>query len=233
MSTSAAPVQTRWSLVLAAGADDAVGREALAWLCRQYWDVLQRHAARRGWREADDLVQDFLAHLIAHRTMAQADPARGRFRSWLLTCLDHFLVSRARAATAAKRGGGAPPVALQDGAAAPAVDDDREFTRDWALTLLARAEDRLAGEQRDAPRFAAYRPFLMAAADGAAYAAAGAPFGLGEGAVKVAVHRLRARLTALIREEIADSLAEDDPRSIDRELDLLITSLAERAAAGE
>lgn len=221
------PTATRWSIVLAAGAGGAVGREALAWLCRQYWDVLARHARRKGWDEAEDAIQDFFARLIERGAIAQADPARGRFRSWLLTSLDHFLANRAQAGGAMKRGGGRPDVVMpEDHPVEPGRAEDQAFIRDWALTLLAQAEDRLAREQQDDQRFALLRPFLMAAGDAAAYRKAGDALHLGEGAVKVAVHRLRARLTVLIREAIGDSLAEPDPRCIDHELDVLISALA-------
>jgi RNA polymerase sigma-70 factor (ECF subfamily) len=217
---------TRWSLVVAAGSGDAAGREALAWLCRQYWDPLRAHARRRGWRDDEDAIQDFLVDLIQRGAFAQADRERGRFRTWLLTCLDHFLAKRAEAAAAQKRGGGRVE-RLPDGdevAGASAT----AFDRDWAQAVLGLAEDRLAAEQSDQNRWQILRPFLSVNGDADAYRAAGARLGLGEGAVKVAIHRLRARLREFVRAGVADTLAEDDPRVIDGELDQLIAALAER-----
>ena len=216
---------TRWSMVLAAGSADAAGREALAWLCRQYWDPLRAHARRRGWRDDEDTIQDFFVDLIERGAIAQADRGRGRFRTWLLSCLNNFLAKRAEAAAAQKRGGGGRVERLADDGemvAAVAV----AFDRDWAQAVLGHAEDRLAAEQTDAARWHALRSFLSANGEAAAYREVGARLGLGEGAVKVAIHRLRVRLRALVREGVADTLAEADPRVIDGELDHLIAALA-------
>jgi RNA polymerase sigma-70 factor (ECF subfamily) len=223
------PSATRWSVVAAASAPDAAGRKALGWLCRRYWDPLCAHARRRGWGEAEDAVQDFLTDLIERGAIAQADRERGRFWAWLFVSFNNALANRAAAAQALKRGGRLQRQQMDEAdlpAAAAAADGDAAFDRDWALTVLGHAQDRLAAEQADSGRWQALRPFLAANGDAAAYRAAGAGLGLGEGAVKVAIHRLRSRLRELVREGVAETLMEDDPRVIDAELDHLIAVLS-------
>jgi RNA polymerase sigma-70 factor (ECF subfamily) len=224
---------TRWSQVSAAAGDDPAARLALDALCRAYWEPLLAHARRRGWRDADDAVQDFWVMLMERGALGRADPARGRFRTWLLACLDHHLEDRAAAAGALRRGGGRGMVDV-DGddqpAVAPASDPAAGFDRAWALTLLARARQRLAGEQRDGERerFRRLEPFLAANGDATAYAAAGRDLGLTEGAVKVAVHRLRAAFRDAVRAEIADTLADPTPTETDAELAVLLEALTGR-----
>lgn len=220
-------VLTRWSVVLAAGGADAAGREALAWLCRQYWEPLCAHIRRRGWREDQELAQDFLTSLIERGSLRQADPQRGRFRSWLFCCLDHFLANQAAAAAAAKRGGGLASESLDEVMAAPA-DPAAAFDRDWALEVLRAAEDRLQVETADVQRYAALRPYLERDGEAVAYRACGETLGLSDLAVKVAVHRLRLRFRELVREGIAETLAESDPEAINAELDCLVKALAGR-----
>lgn len=221
---------TRWSAVLAVGPDDARGRAALTWLCERYWEPLRRHARRRGCGEdeAQDLVQGFFARLLERRDLA-ADPARGRFRAYLLGALNHHLAHERERARTLKRGGDRHQVAL-DAATEPAAaaPPDHDFDREWASALLARVLDRLEREH-DGPlaaRFAALRPFLVANGDAGAYAATGARLGLGEGAVKVAVHRLRARYRDLLRAEVAETLADPgDVRAVDAEIADLLAAL--------
>jgi RNA polymerase sigma-70 factor (ECF subfamily) len=217
-------VATRWSIVLAAGADDAAGREALAWLVRQYWAPLCAHARRRGWREAEDAVQDFLAQLIERGSIAQADPARGRFRAWLFTCLDHALANRAEAAAAQKRGATRTQGISDDLAVAAMPTDEAAFDREWAEAVLAHAEADLAREA-DHERWEALQPFLRQQGDAVAYRAVGARLGLGETAVKVAVHRLRARFAELVRARVAETLSSDDPSAVAAEIDHLIAAV--------
>lgn len=216
---------TRWSVVLAAGVNDAIGREALAWLFRQYWPVLVAHATRRGWRDADDQIQEFFAHLLQRGALAQVDRSRGRFRAWLFTCLDHHLANYAEAQAAQCRGGGIRHEPVEDAVVeAPAVAFDRE----WALAVLAEAQGRLdreatTPEQRR--RLDVLRPFLAAPGDLAAYVAAGVTLGIPEGAVKVAVHRLRGRFRTQVETVIAETLATADPAAIASELDDLLAAL--------
>lgn len=222
---------TRWSRIAVASGDDPAARAALAWLFRAYWEPLRIRALHAGWRDAEDVVQDFWVALLERKALATADPARGRFRTWLLTCLDHHLIDRAAARMAAKRGGDKQIASLpaEDLFADPApTDPSRAFDRAWAATLLQRAHNRLedANSGPALTRFRVLADFLTHNGDAAAYAAAGAALGLGEGAVKVAVHRLRAAFRTAVRAEIAETLVDPTPAAIDAELADLCAALA-------
>ncbi|HYE05698.1 MAG TPA: sigma factor [Planctomycetota bacterium] len=228
-------VATRWSVVSRAGGPgDSEARAALAWLVERYWEPLRLAARRWGCDQpgAEDAVQDFCCRLVERRLeLGAVVPERGRFRAWLLVVFRNFLRDRVQRDGAAKRGGGATMVdaALADPPAPETADPC--FDRDWALALLDRAETRLAGEHAGPPerlRFAQLKPFLTVNGTGAAYAAAGIALGLGEGAVKVAVHRLRHRLRELARLEVAETLSEPTPRAIDDELQALAEALTAR-----
>ena len=212
-------------MVLAAGVADADGREALAWLFRQYWPVLVAHAARRGWKDAEDRIQEFFAHLLQRSALAQVDRSRGRFRAWLFTCLDHHLADHAEARAAQCRGGGIQHESVEQAVVeAPAVAFDRE----WALAVLAEAQNRLdreAATPEQRRRLEVLRPFLATPGDLAAYVAAGVTLGIPEGAVKVAVHRLRGRFRVQVETVIAETLVSADPAAIAGELDDLLAAL--------
>jgi DNA-directed RNA polymerase specialized sigma24 family protein len=223
---------TRWSAVVAAGGgDEAAAARALAWLCEAYWQPLHDHARRRGHdaHAAQDLVQGFFARLCEKRDLA-ADPSRGRFRSYLLGALDHFLSNERDREQALKRGGGQRPARLGRDSGVEPRDErtpERAFARAWALTVLERALARVAQEYADDSRgqFAALEPFITDNATGETYAATGARIGMSEGAVKVAVHRLRRRYAELLREEVADTIADPVPRTIEEELRELLEAL--------
>ena len=227
-------VATRWSLVARSAGDSPSSRAALAWLCEAYWEPLLRFARRRGYdhHDAQDAVQTFFARLIERGVAAEADPVKGRFRTFLLAVFSCQLAHERERTRALKRGGGRHEEQLDarvdDGPAAPGTDPD--FDRDWARAVLARAISRLADEQPDDRRrtvFAALKRFLAADGDAAAYAAAGAPLGMGEGAVKVAVHRLRQRFRAALRTEVAETVADPERSgAVDEELDDLLQALS-------
>ncbi len=230
-------VTTRWSLVAAAGSTSAEGRAALAWLVERAWQPLVAHVRRKGWpgQDCEDLVQSFLARIIERGDVATADAARGRFRTWLLTCLDHFLANEAEARKAQKRGGGRSGAELGAGDAVshhdPANDLIRDWDRDWALDLLHGAIRQLEQEHADderRKRFQVLSRFLATNGDATAYADAGRTLGLGEGAIKVAVHRLRQRLKDLLRAAVAETLSDPDPVLVDAELAELIAAIAPR-----
>ncbi|MCK6491659.1 MAG: ECF-type sigma factor [Planctomycetes bacterium] len=223
---------TRWSQVVCAGGQGAEARAALAWLCQAYWQPLAAHARRRGLGEhsAEDLVQEVLLSLVAGGSVAHADPARGRFRTFLLACVEHHLGHRRERAQAQKRGGGQAAVALEEGHAAVEPDPARTFEREWAQALLQRAREALAREQAgqgQAGRFAALERFLAENGDARLYRDVGQALGLEAGAVRVAVHRLRGRYRELLRAEVADTLESADPAAIDRELDDLLAALVD------
>ena len=156
-------VTTHWSVVLRAGGSDTTrARAALEQLCRNYWQPLYAYVRRSGHsrEEAEDLTQEFFARLLAQNSVARADPARGRFRSFLLTSLKHFLANEWDKARAQKRGGGAQLLRLEFDTAetrcgsvvAPGDTPDRAFDRQWALALLEVVLGRLRQEYRDAGR---------------------------------------------------------------------------------
>jgi DNA-directed RNA polymerase specialized sigma24 family protein len=214
---------TRWSQVIAAGGHD---RAALSWLCERYWEPLRSHLRRRGVGDhaAEDMTQDFFAAMLGGELIQRANPARGRFRTFLLTCLEHHLAHSRERDMALKRGGGAAVEVLTDAPAAE-CDPTHGFDRAWAETLLERVRDRLRSEG-DA-RTLRLETFLTVNGDSAAYSAAGAEIGLSEGAVRVTVHRLRNRFRELLRAEVAETLADPTPAAIDAELADLLAALRE------
>jgi RNA polymerase sigma-70 factor (ECF subfamily) len=225
---------TRWSLVLAAGKDNSAdSRQALVVLCEAYWYPLYAYVRRRGIDadEAQDLTQEFFTRLLEKEYVRSADPARGKFRSFLLASLNHFLANEWRRERAQKRGGRQTILSLDfaDGEGrlarepAHAMTPEKIFERRWALTLLAEALTKLREEYAAAgklPLLEKLQPFLGGEGDAAPYQQIGDELGLSEGAVKVAVHRLRRRCRDILREEIAQTVS--GPEEIDQELrDLL------------
>jgi RNA polymerase sigma-70 factor (ECF subfamily) len=216
---------TRWSLVLAAGSasSSSGAREALATLCETYWYPLYAFLRSRGYDadDAQDLTQAFFARVLEKQAISQADPARGRFRSFLLASLQHFAANQRDRDLAKKRGGGLPIVPLEIETAEgrfqlePPSDEtpERVFDRRWALTLLARVMSRLDAATSEAGRraqFEALRSYLTGDQPQLSYAETAAQLGISEGAVKVAVHRLRRQFRDLVRDEIAQTVASAD-----------------------
>jgi DNA-directed RNA polymerase specialized sigma24 family protein len=214
---------TRWSIVVAAGGGDSPAmREALATLCRTYWYPLYAFARRRGHdpNDAADLVQGFFVELLTKGWVGDADQERGRFRSFLLTAFTRFAGKERRRDAAQKRGGGVALLSLDfdDGESrfqaesTSALEPERAFERRWALTLLARALDRTRREFDDGGRgdlFAAVVPLIGGAGDVRPLAEIAESLGMSEGAVKVAVHRLRARYGEHVRDEIRDTVRSE------------------------
>jgi RNA polymerase sigma-70 factor (ECF subfamily) len=205
---------TSWSLVLQCGRDDASARDALDTLIRRYRAPVLTYLRRQGLDAdaAEDRAQGFFAHLLAQQLHRAADPRRGRFRTFLLTALKHFLISEYRHDVAGKRGGAAVHVALHD-VAEPAAGDSPEqaFEREWAHTLLRHALSRLHAEARAAgrePLFKALREFLFESPDADDYGRVSAALGLSRNTLAVAVHRLRHRMHVLVAEEIAATVQD-------------------------
>ena len=215
---------THWSVVLAADRnDDTASHAALARLCQTYWYPLYAFVRRRGCgpEDAQDLTQAFFAHLLENHAFATTDRAKGKFRSFLLASLRHFLASEWERASAQKRGGRCEHVPLELDAAEvryerepiDAASPDRLFDRNWALTLLERAMVRLRDEQcaaGHAERFDRLRERLTGEPDARRYAALAADLGLSEAAVKMIVSRLRRRYGELLREEIAQTVSRPE-----------------------
>lgn len=221
---------THWSVVVAAGRDDrdSQSRRALETLCRTYWYPLYAYVRRKGHQPGDaaDLVQGFFASLLERHAIAAADPHRGRFRAFLLSSLDHFFANQWRHDHAQKRGGGTTVLSLDFEAGERRfsrepwhdLTPDRVYERRWALTLIDTATARLRDEYANrgkAELFDALAPYVAGEGDGS-YAEVAGPLGMSEGAIKVAVHRLRARLREILRQEVAQTVA--DAGDVDEEL---------------
>jgi RNA polymerase sigma-70 factor (ECF subfamily) len=213
-------VSTLWSVVRRAGsASEPESAAALERLCRQYWQPLYIFARRKGHSEHDaqDLTQGFLAELLAKNGFARAEPARGRFRTFLLGAFCNYLANQCRDQLAQKRGGGQVVASLEDEAAEPSgqqLSDGQtpefHYERSWALALLERVLDRLREEYSQAGRrelFEALQPSLTGSAGQPGYAELGRSLGLSEGTLAVAMHRMRRRYGELLQEEIAATVA--------------------------
>jgi RNA polymerase sigma-70 factor (ECF subfamily) len=209
---------------------------ALENLCQTYWPPLYAYVRRRGYssEDAQDLTQAFFARLLERKAVATVAPEKGRFRSFLLASLNHFLSDEWDRARAQKRGGGKViPFDLQSAETqlgeipVENFTPEKAFEHRWAITLLEQVYQRLGGEYRaqgKATLFDALRATLAGAGDAAPYAALAKQLGLSEGAVKVAVHRLRQRYRALLRETIADTVST--PEEVEDELRYLFRTLA-------
>jgi RNA polymerase sigma factor (sigma-70 family) len=229
---------TRWSVVVSAGRRSSPESErALAELCGRYWYPLYAYLRRRvaDAEEARDLTQEFFARLLEKNLLAAADPERGRFRTFLLTCCQHFLANVWNWAGAQKRGGGRPvlPLDFEHGESryrcepADPHTPERQYERQWALSLLDHVLDRLRAEHVEAGKgelFEQLKPFLAGTPPGTSQAEAAQARGLSEGAFKVALHRLRRRYRELLRNEVADTL--DACADVDDEIRALLQSLA-------
>ncbi len=228
---------TQWSVVLAAGrGDDSKARLALEALCRTYWYPLYAFVRRDGFGAADaqDLTQEFLARLISRGDLGNVDRSKGKFRSFLLASMKHFLSNARDKARAAKRGGGAVLIPLDATSAeeryalepAHTLTADRIYERRWALTVLETVLAKLRAEYESngkGPLFDALKGALSGEKVPGGYAAVAEELGLSEGSVKVAVHRLRRRYRDLLRREIAETV--EDANEVDEELRHLFSAV--------
>jgi len=229
---------THWTVVLAAGrCDSREAHLALEELCRTYWYPLYAYVRRQGHsrEDAEDLTQGFFARLLEKNYLEGVTSDRGKFRSFLLVALKRFLANEWDRASAQKRGGGVMPLSLdwQDAETRyqinPADDlsPDKLYDRAWAVVVLERVITRLQAEngaEGKAGQYEQLKPFLMMGKSEIPYAQAAASLKMTEGAVRVAVHRLRRRYRELLREEIAQTLA--NPAQADEELQALFSALA-------
>ncbi len=228
---------THWSTVLRAVQDTSPqSREALEKLCRAYWYPLYAYVRRRGHprEEAEDLTQEFFARLVERHWLRNADQSRGRFRSFLLGAMNHFLTREWRKGQAAKRGRGQLPLSLDTTTAderyrrEPLSEEtpERAYERRWALTLFDRALTRLQedmGADGRGAKFDQLKPFLAGDPEPGEYAAAGTRLNMNAGAVAAAVHRLRQRYGDLVREEIAHTVSS--PAEVEEEVRSLLAAL--------
>ncbi|HEX4606900.1 MAG TPA: hypothetical protein VH092_01720 [Urbifossiella sp.] len=227
---------TRWSLVAAAtDPADPHAREALDDLCRVYWFPVYAFARRRGHdhHAAQDLTQGFFARMLEKNDLAAADRTRGRFRSYLLAACQHFLTNQHDHETAKKRGGGRTRVPLDLAGAddrfahepADGETPERAFDRQWALGLLERVLADLRAEYAASGRAVLFDGLKGCLAGGtdAPYADLASGLRMTEGAVKVAVHRLRQRYRDRLRGLIADTMAT--PEEVGEEIRDLFAAL--------
>lgn len=236
--SSPAFATTRWTLVLAAGdGASSDGREALEQLCRSYWFPLYAYVRRRGHdaHAAQDLTQGFFERLLERNDLARLTREGGRFRSFLLTALNHYLVNEHERATAQKRGGGRTILSLDEESAEDRYQShepshsetpDRLFERQWALALMEEAMKRLGAEHSGAGKSASYdalRPFLSREPDPGEYAAVANRLNVAPGTLAVQVHRLRERYRQLVRAAVADTV--QSPLEVDAEMRHLLESL--------
>jgi DNA-directed RNA polymerase specialized sigma24 family protein len=227
---------TQWSVVLEARNDSGHRREALERLCRTYWLPVYGYLRRRGHAapDAEDLTQGFFAYLLGSDFLQRPDPARGRFRGYLIGALRHYLGTHFERANAQRRGGGAQFLdwnqldAEREFAALdqPQRDPSEVYETGWALALLGRAMERLASEQgtpAKAQQFAVLRPFLSAAADRGGYDQAALALGTTRTNVAVWVHRLNHRYGELVKLEVAATV--HDPAEVKHEMQHLLQAL--------
>jgi DNA-directed RNA polymerase specialized sigma24 family protein len=224
---------------MAAGEDSPAKAAALEQLCRGYWYPLYAYVRRLGHpaHDAQDLTQAFFAELFIKNYFRAADRERGRFRSFLLTSLRHFLAHEWEKGQAAKRGGGVAPLSWDQQTAeeryghepaAAATPPERVYDRSWALRLFEQGLERLRQEcieQGKCFQFEQLKSYLMQEPGPGAYAAVSANLGLSPNAVAVAVHRLRQRYAALVRESVAQTVAQSG--QVEEELDYLISLICD------
>jgi RNA polymerase sigma factor (sigma-70 family) len=227
---------THWSMVLRAGGDGSGSDAALEKLCRAYWPPIYMWVRSQGHsvEEAQDLTQEFFARMLRYGSVARANPELGRFRSFLLGSLKHFLANEWHRERAQKRGGGVPVFSLDSvegierDALEPAHNEtpDRLYEKRWAETLLARVHSRLRRECEAAgqvTRFDKLRVYLLGGGDAIPYSDTAKELGLSESAVKSAIHKLRQRYGEMVRHEIAQTVATE--AEVDDEIRCLLAAL--------
>jgi RNA polymerase sigma-70 factor (ECF subfamily) len=229
---------TRWSLVLrASGQTDAASAEALSSLCELYWYPIYAFIRRQGYsvHESADLAQEFFLRVLEKKYFQAVDPARGRFRGFLCASVRHFLSNERDRARSLKRGGARPPISLDvetaEGRYQLEPHDDltpeKLFDRRWALILLDRALTRVRRDYAEANKAALFeqlKGFLTGDSAGTPYAEVAKAMGMSEGAIKVAVHRLRRHFRDVLVEQIAETVS--DPADIDAEIAYLMDAVS-------
>ena len=232
---------TRWTLVLRARGESPEAQKALSELCEAYYQPVFRFLCR-GCRDDDtarELTQEFFARLLSRHQLDSVDPERGRFRSFLLGVVKHFLSDLRDHDRAAKRGGGQAPISISAGSAGETTTEvqipdpagpppDSAFDLDWAATLVDRAVQVLASESVSGGKqeqFSALKPWLLGEVPSLSQAEAARKLGMSEGAVKVAIHRLRKRFRELVKTEIGQTVS--DPAQAQDELRYLIEVLSQ------
>jgi len=229
---------THWTVVLAAGRNDSPqAAVALEELCRTYWYPLYAYVRRQGHsrEDAEDLTQGFFARLLEKNSLEGIASDKGKFRAFLLVAVKRYMINEWDRANAQKRGGGQTPLSLdwQDAETrfqiqpAHELSPDKLYDRAWAVVVLERVITRLRDENDAEGKSAQYeqlKTFLMVGRNEIPHARVAVELHMTEGAVRVAVHRLRRRYRELLREEIAQTLA--NPAQADEEMQALFSALA-------
>lgn len=235
----AAFATTHWSVVRAAGdASSAEGREALETLCSHYWFPLYAYLRRHNYsrHDAEDYIQGFFARLLEKGYLGQVQPGRGKFRSFLLACLKHFVANERKRAGARKRGGAHRITSLDFESAehrytrepASEMTPERAYERSWAITLLDRAmvrlEQKMGGRHSSIP-FEYLKPYLVGDPQSPQYGELAGRLEVTDNAIRVAVHRLRREFRAILRDEIAQTVLTQD--EVDQEIRQLVDILGQ------
>ena len=229
---------TRWSVVLTAKSADPKGREALSTLCQDYWHPIYVFIRRQGYgaEEARDLTQGYFLLLLEKSVLSDVAPTLGRFRSFLLASVQHFLSDSRDRERAAQRGGGRSPISLDEAFAEESyrrephteLTPEEIFERRWALTVIERAVERLREDSERRGKLAQFERLkeFLTGATADTHRKAGADLGMTEDAVKVAVHRLRRRYGEMLRLEVEETVA--DPDQVDGEIRHLLEVIGRR-----
>ncbi len=229
---------TNWSLVLAAGNKRTPeGREALGNLCQAYWYPLYAFVRRMGYEpdQAADLTQAYFLRILEKDYLREVRQEDGRFRSFLLASLKHFLANEWDKAHAQKRGGGELHLSLDTDKAerrylvepADGLTPEKLYERQWAKRLLKRVYDRLVLELTKAGKtdqLEQFKPYLLGEEPQLPYKLAAEELGTSEGAVKTGVHRLRRRFGQVLRDEVADTVASED--QVEAEIRYLLNAVS-------
>jgi RNA polymerase sigma factor (sigma-70 family) len=228
---------THWSVVLAASQQESPqAAEALEKLCRTYWYPLYVYVRRRGYgsEDAGDLTQDFFAHLLKNNAFATANPQRGKFRSFLVASLDHFMINQWNRAKTAKHGGGKATIPLDAAEAerrhqqelVSSLSPEKIFDQQWGFAVLEQALARLGREFADAgkeERFDRLKVFLTSKVNYGQYPAVATELGLSTAAISLSVHRMRQRYRELVRAEIAHTVSS--PAELEEEMRHLFAAI--------
>ena len=224
---------TRWSMVMAAGGDEAAASVAIGQLCRDVWRPLYAFARRRGCspEDAEDAVQGFIATLLARRSLGKMERGRGRFRTFLLAGMTNHLSDLESRVKSQKRGGGAEHVSLdlettEAAYAELAVETEtpeRAFDRAWAMEVMARARVRLGEECAASGKAEIFKALFAEGGEAGNYEALGTRLGMTEGALRNVAMRLRQRWRNLIRDELAQTVCTRE--ALDEEMAALSAAL--------
>lgn len=243
-SSAAVFATTQWTLVWKAASEDStIGRSALEQIVKRNWQPLYSFARRKGLcrEDAEDATQEFLHQIVRGEFLQKLDPAKGKFRAYLLTAWKRFLIDEHRQKKAAKRGGAVEVFRLDfdDGERtwlqieSRQTDPDRAFHLSWAQGLLAEARKRLESEYDTAGRretLATLSPYLTRSPTATSYTAICDQLKLTLGAAKVALHRLRSRYGLALRSVVLETI--DDPDDLDSEIAELVRIMAENSTQG-